>query len=163
MFKTPHMLVTLYRSTRVIQRLHKERNFNVKNEGDLMNQIVEKVVSRKLTNDQIINEVIADHTIEFPLNWGFSFSFRDKYTDYNETNYISWKDKIMINIVKELKELLNIKRKYYILNVLVAEGYGILGLKYEAFIDEALRSKTDEEVIDDLKELIEKSRELLLV
>ncbi len=69
----------------------------------------------------------------------------------------------MINIVKELKELLNIKRKYYILNVLVAEGYGILGLKYEAFIDEALRSKTDEEVIDDLKELIEKSRELLLV
>ncbi len=68
MFKTPHMLVTLYRSTRVIQRLHKERNFNVKNEGDLMNQIVEKVVSRKLTNDQIINEVIADHTIEFPLN-----------------------------------------------------------------------------------------------
>ena len=63
-------------------------------------------------------------------------------------------------IVKTLKELLNIKRKYYILNVLVAEGYGTLGLEYEAFMDETLKSKTDEETIDDVKELIEKSREL---
>jgi len=63
-------------------------------------------------------------------------------------------------IVKTLKELLNIKRKYYILNVLVAEGYGTLGLKYEAFIDETLESKTNEEIVDDVKELIERSRKI---
>ena len=63
-------------------------------------------------------------------------------------------------IVKTLKELLNIKRKYYILNVLVAEGYGTLGLEYEAFIDETLKSKTNEEIIDNVKELIEKSRKI---
>jgi hypothetical protein len=66
-------------------------------------------------------------------------------------------------IVKTLKELLLIKRKYYILNVLVAEGYGTLGLKYEPFIDETLKSKTDEEIINAVKESIEKSRESLLV
>ena len=68
MFKTPHMIVTLYRSYKIIQRLHKERNFNVKKEGALMQQIIDFVMLRTLTNDQIINEVMEMHTIEFPLN-----------------------------------------------------------------------------------------------
>ncbi len=67
MFKAAHMLVTLYRSTRIIQRLHKERNFNVKNEGDLMNQIIDKVMFRTQTDDQIIHSVMLEHTIELPL------------------------------------------------------------------------------------------------
>lgn len=67
----------------------------------------------------------------------------------------------MINIiVKTLKELLYIKRKYYILNVLVAEGYGALGLQYETFIDNTLKSKTDEEIIDSIKKMIESRRKI---
>jgi hypothetical protein len=67
MFKTAHMIVTLYRSTRIIQRLHKERNFNVKAEGDLMQQILDQVMSRTQTDDQIIHSVMLEHTIELPL------------------------------------------------------------------------------------------------
>ena len=63
-------------------------------------------------------------------------------------------------IVKTLKELLNIKRKYYILNVLVAEGYGTLGLEYESFIDETLKDKTNEEIIDTIKKMIESRRKI---
>ena len=63
-------------------------------------------------------------------------------------------------IVKTLKELLNIKRKYYILNVLVAEGYGTLGLKYETFIDNTLKVKTNEEIIDSIKKMIESRRKI---
>ncbi len=63
-------------------------------------------------------------------------------------------------IVKTLKELLNIKRKYYILNVLVAEGYGTLGLEYGTFIDETLKSKTNEEIIDTIKKMIESRRKI---
>jgi len=68
MLKTPHMIVTLYRAYKVINRLHKERNFNVKNEGDLMQQIVDMIMLRTLTNDEIIGEIMQMHTIELPLN-----------------------------------------------------------------------------------------------
>lgn len=68
MFKTPHMIVTLFRTYKIIQRLHKERNFNVKHEEDLQQQIIDFVMLRTLTNDQIINEVMEMHTIELPLN-----------------------------------------------------------------------------------------------
>lgn len=64
------------------------------------------------------------------------------------------------NPVKILNEFLNIKRKYYILNVLVAKGYGTLGLKYETIIDKTLEHKTDEEIIDDISEMIEESRKI---
>ena len=67
MFKTAHMLVTLYRSAKIIKRLHKERNFNVKNDNEAMNDIVDKVMSRTQTDDQIIHRVILEHTIELPL------------------------------------------------------------------------------------------------
>ena len=67
MFKTAHMIVTIYRSTKIINRLHKERNFNVKNEGDLMDQILERVMSRTQTDDQIIHSVMLEHTIVLPL------------------------------------------------------------------------------------------------
>lgn len=63
-------------------------------------------------------------------------------------------------IVKTLKELLFIKRKYFILNILVAEGYGMLGMDYESFIDYTLEHKTDDEIVTDIKEMIEKSRQM---
>lgn len=63
-------------------------------------------------------------------------------------------------IVTTLKELLSVKRKYYILNVLAAKGYGLLGMEYESFIDYTLKDKTNEEIIDDITEMIEKSREI---
>lgn len=68
MFKTAHMIVTLYRSTKIIKRLHKERNFNVKNDGNAMDNIIDKVMSRTQTDDQIIHSVMLEHTIELPLN-----------------------------------------------------------------------------------------------
>lgn len=68
MFKTPHMIVTLFRTYKIIQRLHKERNFNVKYEEELQQQIIDIVMQRKLSNDEIINEVMEMHTIELPLN-----------------------------------------------------------------------------------------------
>ncbi len=62
--KTPHMLVTLYRSYRIIEELHKERNFNVKNDGETMQLIIDLVKQRTLTNKQIKQEVMEIHTIE---------------------------------------------------------------------------------------------------
>lgn len=67
MFKTGHMIVTIYRATKIIKRLHKERNFNVKNDGDVMQGIVDKVMLRTQTDDQIIHSVMLEHTIELPL------------------------------------------------------------------------------------------------
>jgi hypothetical protein len=61
------MIGTLYRSTVVIKRLHKERNFNVKNDGPTMQTVIDYVMQRTLTNDEIIKEIIEAHTIELPL------------------------------------------------------------------------------------------------
>jgi len=68
----------------------------------------------------------------------------------------------MFNPVKAVKEILNIKRKYYILNVIVAKGYSTLALEYSDFIDKTLSWKTDEEIIDDICEMIEESKELAI-
>jgi len=68
MFKTAHLIVTLYRSTRIIQRLGKERNFDAKTSGETMDSIIDKVKSRTQTDDQIIHSVMLEHTIELPLN-----------------------------------------------------------------------------------------------
>lgn len=65
----------------------------------------------------------------------------------------------MFNPVKMLRDLLSIKRKYYILNVVAAKGYGAR-LDYETFIDDSLGHKTDEEIIDDIVEMIERQRKI---
>ena len=73
LLKTPHAIVTLYRTTRIIQRLHKERNFNVKADGEAMQQLIDFVMLRTLSNDEIIEQFMDMHTIElieldYPLN-----------------------------------------------------------------------------------------------
>jgi len=64
----------------------------------------------------------------------------------------------MISILKELKDILNIKKKYYILNVLVAKGHGAWAIEHESFIEEQLKFKDVETIISDIETMREHSK-----
>jgi hypothetical protein len=66
----------------------------------------------------------------------------------------------MINILKELKDILNIKKKYYILNVLVAKGHGALALEYSNFIDKSLEFNKVETIISNIEKMIESRKRI---
>jgi hypothetical protein len=64
MFKTVHFCVTVVRSAAVVKKLQKEHNFDVRYEDELLQQVIDFVMLRTLSNQQICQEILEMHTID---------------------------------------------------------------------------------------------------
>lgn len=63
MFKPVHMLVTVVRSTKIIKTLQHEYNFATQPDEKFIQLVIDFVMLRTLSNEQIVNEIMEMHTI----------------------------------------------------------------------------------------------------
>lgn len=63
MFKTVHMTVTFIRAARIVKALQNEYNFDIRYDGPTQQTVIDFVIQRRLSNRQIINEIMEMHTI----------------------------------------------------------------------------------------------------
>lgn len=63
LFKAPHAIVTLVRSTKIIKDLQRESNFDIRYDEPTMQTVIDLVMLRKLNNKQIKQEILEMHTI----------------------------------------------------------------------------------------------------
>jgi hypothetical protein len=60
-----HFLVTVIRATLIIKRLHSKYNFvHAKTDDETMQLVVDLVMLRTLSNDEICKEIIEMHSVD---------------------------------------------------------------------------------------------------